>query len=51
MEAYISDIPLLPGSTHFFAKDVRFHEGPATLRLENVPLSRLPQYERLTAVS
>ena len=27
------------------------HEGPATLHLENVPLSRLPRYERLTAVS
>ena len=26
------------------------HEGPATLHLENVPLSRLPRYERLTAV-
>ena len=23
------------------------HAGPATLRLENVPLSRLPRYERL----
>ena len=23
------------------------HRGPATLRLENVPLSRLPRYERV----
>ena len=26
------------------------HEGPATLRLENVPLSRLPRYERLSGI-
>ncbi len=26
------------------------HEGPATLHLENVPLSRLPRYERLSGI-